>query len=425
MSERIVIRGDREAFRPYAPAEVFDRIVELKSITELTERFPAYGDALAVQYNGTDHTYNELYADIAHYRAVLAENGVQAGDRVILHRPNSYGLLVNFLAAATLGASAAIAPAQLPAQAIAGLSQLFRCKLAIGSEEDKAICPVTTLTGDETTEASLPSVEVEASAEAAILFTGGTTGKSKGAVLSNGALMQGTINSCYGMAEVFGERQILALPMSHVFGLVFVVLNTLYTGSAVCICVTSRTLFSDAATFRPTKLVAVPALAEMALSLSKKFGKPMLGPDMRMIICGAAAIPPYLVGEYKKIGITMLGGYGLTESSNLVAGNPELLKEPNAVGFPYPNQELCIAENGELLLRGKNMLTAYIGTPEKAYDEDGWFHTGDLVRYENGYLSIVGRIKEILVLPNGENVSPAEVEAKFNELACVQDSQLF
>ena len=80
----------------------------------------------------------------------------------------------------------------------------------------------------------------------------------------------------------------------------------------------------------------------MALSLSKQFKKNMLGNDMKYIICGAAAVAPYLVKEYEKLGVTLFPGYGLTESANLVSGNPESASKPESVGIMYPNQEYKI-----------------------------------------------------------------------------------
>ena len=186
-------------------------------------------------------------------------------------------------------------------------------------------------------------------------------------------------------------------------------------------------MFRDIAVFKPTIMVLVPALAEMALNLSKQFGRNMLGPEMKTIICGASTVPPYLVTEYDKFGVTLLAGYGLTESANLVSGNPESLKKPSSVGFFYDGMEYKIVD-GELWLKGPNMMDGYIGDPaenEAAY-EDGWFKTGDLVRLdEEGYLYITGRKKEVIVLPSGENISPAEYEAKFSELDVVQDSLIY
>lgn len=422
--ERVIIRGSRESFRKYAPAEVFDKITEISTIPELLERCEAYAEHEAVQYNGEAFTYAQLLKDTAAFRGALAQRGLKEGDRVLLHLANSYNLIVAFLAAASAGCSAAIAPAQLPVQAIEGLVKMFGCRAVVGPESDQAITCVPCMTGSEREE-PVPAADVKGTDECVIMFTGGTTGRSKGAVLNHRAVLQGVINGCYGYKDVFDQRYILALPMSHVFGLIRGTLAAFYTGSSLFICLSPQAMFRDAATFRPTMWIAVPALADMALSLSKKFGRMMLGPDMRTIICGAAAVPPYLISEFSKYGISLFPGYGLTESANLVSGNPEFAAKPTSVGLPFPNQELCL-EDGELLLRGDNMLTAYIGTPEKAYDADGWFHTGDLARFdEDGLLYITGRIKEIIVLENGENVSPAEVEAYFNELPAVQDSQLF
>jgi long-chain acyl-CoA synthetase len=275
--------------------------------------------------------------------------------------------------------------------------------------------------------AALPAEPCDPEDGCVIMFTGGTTGKSKGALLSHRAVLQGTVNGCYGVQEVFRQRYLLVLPLSHVFGLIRNLMSSLYTGSALYICRNNKDMFRDIAIFRPTCLVVVPALAEMALTLSKKFNKNMLGEDMKYIICGAAAVPAYLVEEYAKLGIELFPGYGLTETANLVSGNPENRAKPTSVGIMYPNQEYRIV-NGELQLKGDNLMSGYVGDDEEnanAY-EDGWFKTGDLARVdEDGFLYIVGRLKEVIVLPSGENISPAELEEKFNALPTVQCSQVF
>jgi long-chain acyl-CoA synthetase len=191
------------------------------------------------------------------------------------------------------------------------------------------------------------------------------------------------------------------------------------------ICRNNKDMFRDIAVFRPTILVMVPALAEMALALSRRFGRNMLGEDLRSIICGAAAVPPYLIAEYDKLGVALFPGYGLTETANLVSGNPRNTEKPDSVGLPYPDQELRIVD-GELWLKGRNLMDGYVGSEEDAWTADGWFRTGDLARFdEDGYLYITGRIKEIIVLPNGENVSPAEVETAFLACTLIQDCQVF
>ena len=421
----------RDIMAKYTNAETFEKIVDYKTLAAMWEHCAAeYADKTAIVDNGNSYTYAQLNGDVRKFRTVIKNLGLEKGARIILVAPNSYDFVKAFLAITTLGYTAAILPAQLPAQAVFGCTMKFAAKAVIYGEgladysfKDMLKVPAISIT--ETSEEETDAAEVEASDPCVIMFTGGTTGKSKGALLSNGAVLQGVVNGCYGYKDVFYQKYILILPLSHVFGLIRSMLTPLYTGGATLICRNNKDMFRDIAMFNPNILVMVPALAEMALSLSKQFKKNMLGAEMKYIICGAAAVAPYLVKEYEKLGIALFPGYGLTESANLVSGNPESSRKPESVGLMYPNQEYRI-EDGELWLKGENMLIEYVGEEEKAYTEDGWFRTGDLVAIDDeGFLYITGRIKEVIILDNGENVSPAEVEAKFNTLSFIQDSQVY
>ena len=420
-----------QIFKQYMDEESFARLRDFDSLSAMWQSCAAtYADRVAIVDEGVQYSFAQLEQDTAALRGALT---VKAGERVGILVANSYDFVKAVLAVTTLGGVAVILPAQLDAGTVFGCSFKFGFGQLIyqpALEERTAVLrekrpDVHLVAADARGETALPAVEVAGDAPCVIMFTGGTTGKSKGAQLSNRAVMQGVINSCYGLKNVFFQRYVLALPLSHVFGLIRNLLASLYTGSALWICRNNKDMFRDIAQFKPTILVLVPALAEMALMLSKKFGRNMLGDDLRYIICGAASVSPYLVQEYDRYGIQLCPGYGLTESANLVSGNPESLAKPDSVGIPYPNQELKIVD-GELWLKGRNIMDGYVGEEEPSFTEDGWFRTGDLARLDDdGFLYITGRIKEIIVLPSGENVSPAEVEAKFNALPCVQDSQLF
>ena len=135
--------------------------------------------------------------------------------------------------------------------------------------------------------------------------------------------------------------------------------------------------------FNPTILVLVPALANMALELTKMLGTGILGNSLKTLICGAATVFPNLVVGYSKLGVNLCAGYGLTESANLVTGNPLTLEKPTSVGLFYPCQEYKI-KDGELLLKGDNILTEYLENPEDTANsfEDGYFKTGDLVKFD-------------------------------------------
>lgn len=425
--------ASREIWRPYTDAETFARICEMDTVAEMwTACQREFSRDPAIVDQGVTYSYREVETDCARFRAALGGEAVK-GQRVGLLISNSYDFVVAYLATVTLGGTAVVLPAHLDEKAVFGCCMKFGIRTLVTAPElaERAAFAAERVPGlrlvsaDERPYDTCPMAKVEGSDGCVIMFTGGTTGRSKGALLSNTAVMQGTVNGCYGYKDVFHQRYLLILPLSHVFGLIRNLMTSLYTGSTLFICRNNKDMFRDVAVFRPTALVMVPALAEMALSLSKKFGRNMLGDDLKTIICGAAPVAPYLVGAYKELGINLLPGYGLTESANLVSGNPESDRLPESVGIMFPNQEYRV-ENGELWLKGLNMLDGYVGDEEPEAWSDGWFRTGDLVRFdEEGFLYITGRIKEIIVLPSGENVSPAEVEARFNALDCVQDSQVF
>lgn len=429
-----MITDTREKFRKFTKPEDFERIVERGTVSEMWGIcVKDFADRIAVQTIDSKHTYAELERDAALFRTLILEKAKGENARVAVLAQNSYDLVKAFIAVTTLGLTAVIMPAHLDKTAVFGCCLKFGISALVyqGSLESSVelakekLDHVGFIEITETSDTPTEMVSCTPETPCVMMFTGGTTGKSKCALLSNCAVMQGTVNGCYGVWDVFYQRYLLVLPLSHVFGLIRNLMTSLYTGSTLFICKNNKDMFRDIAVFKPTIMVMVPALAEMSLTLSKQFGKNMLGEDLKTIIAGAAVVAPYLIEEYDKMGIKLLQGYGLTESANLVSGNPLSLEYPESIGYPYPNQELRIVD-GELWLKGKNMMDGYVGENEEGIYEDGWFKTGDLIRIdENGLLYITGRIKEIIILPNGENVSPAEVESKFNALPFIQDSQVF
>lgn len=424
-------------FIEYTGEENIKKIKCFDSINELwAESVELYKDKLALADPTRQITYAQLDAEISKFRAILKQNGLNKGDFVGVFAPNTIEWAKAYLAIQTLGCVAVLLPPHLPAQALFGCGLKFGMKAivyhpALKEKVDELnnlphkMKLINVLdSGDEVE----PAVKIEPKDPAVIIFTGGTTGKSKGALLNHKALCRGTCNGCYGCKYVFGQRYLLVLPLTHVFGLVRNLLTTLQTGSALFICQNNKDMFRDIAVFKPTIMVMVPALAEMCLNLSKQFKKNMLGDSLTTIICGASTVPPYLVKEYEAYDITLLPGYGLTESANLVSGNPISKIKPSSVGYPYPEQELKVVD-GELWIKGDNVLDCYYNEPEEtknAFSEDGFFKTGDLVRFDDeGMLYIVGRIKEIIVLPTGEKISPFDLENQFDELNIVQDCMVY
>jgi long-chain acyl-CoA synthetase len=137
------------------------------------------------------------------------------------------------------------------------------------------------------------------------------------------------------------------------------------------------------------------------------------GGRIEFIFLGGAALAPHLLRVFTGVGLTFLHGYGLTETSPVAACNRLADNDPLSVGYPVPGTEARVGENGELHLRGPIIMPGYWSNPqatEAALEPDGWFHTGDIVEVHDGRIFIRGRVKDVIILSNGENVAPGDVE---------------
>jgi long-chain acyl-CoA synthetase len=139
------------------------------------------------------------------------------------------------------------------------------------------------------------------------------------------------------------------------------------------------------------------------------------GGSLRIVISGGAAIDPEVARGFRELGITFLQGYGLTESAPLMAVNRDYAFKDDAAGLPLPSMDIKIAEDGEILARGPNIMKGYYNNPEATSEalEDEWLHTGDLGYFDDdGFLYVKGRKKAVIVTPAGKKIYPEEVEAE-------------
>ncbi len=419
-----------ESFRKYTDAATFARIREYETVSDIWKNsLSEYDNLPALSCGETSCSYKELEAMAAGIRAKICETVPEDHTRIAILAENSIAFAAAFLAVVTSAHSALIFPQEADEKAIAQACRKYHIKALLHSD---------LLAGPAACATDIPKLAIEkipagifdirdcrGEDECVLLFTSGTTGRNKAAILSHRAVSQGIVNGCYGYPDVFFQKYLLILPLSHVFGLIQNLMTCLYTGSHLCICQNRTDLFRDIAVFRPTMMGCVPAIVELGLELSKQFGRNMFGPEMKLIAVGGAALSPYLIAECEKYGISLCTGYGLTESACSITHTPTGGIRPASVGLPCPHQELKIVD-GELWFRGRNMMDGYADEDEESPFEDGWFRTGDLARFdEDGYIYIIGRCKDIIVLSNGENISPAEIEAHFNLLPCVKNSQVF
>ncbi|NLF26710.1 MAG: acyl--CoA ligase [Clostridiales bacterium] len=380
-------------------------------------------DLVAVNTAEGGTTYGELLESVARLRGTLDALGIPKGAHVGLLMPNSPRFIELFLAIASSGRVAVPLPAALAGEALRGAWKMLGLEAAFytGAPRDAELrlYDANALPSAE----PVPAVEAAKDEPCAIFFTGGTTGRPKGAVLSHGAMLTGAFNGAFTKGRAFEQRYYALIPFSHVFGLIRNFLTCMLTASSIYPCEDMRNLFSDLPKARPTILVLVPALAEMFLGVASLRGLGALGGSVETIICGGAPVPPKLIKRYDAVGIRVLPGYGLTETANLVSGNGDSLEKPESVGKPYAGQELRFVD-GELWLRGENLMLGYYNNPEenaRAY-EDMWFKTGDLGHMDaDGYLYITGRLKNILVLANGEKLSPEAMEAELSGMPEIRE----
>jgi len=412
---------NNEYFPSMLPAE---ELAQLKYIPTLPEFVTwieqKWADLPCLSDTVNTYNYKQVCDIVARKRALLNDMGLQKGDKVAILDNSTIEQVEMFLAVTSAGYVAINLPAMLPPQAFIGCCMKFGVKvLAAGKDFMKAVkgapCKVIAIT--DCADHTAPVVAVDKNDPAAIFFTGGTTGAPKGAILPHRALMRGALNGVYAPGHQLGcHRYANVLPLSHVFGLIRGTLSVLFEGGAWYAAANTKDTIGKFPMIKPTCLVAVPGICEILLGLVKMYGKPFLGGNLKFIISGAANVPPKLIAEFDELGISLFAGYGMTEGANLTTGNIDVKERPTSVGKVYPEQELKVVD-GELWFRGDNVFLGYYGEPEKTAETltpDGWIKTGDLVRFdEDGYMYIVGRIKNLIILSNGENVSPESIEEPF------------
>ena len=415
------------------PKEEFERLPYFPTMGQFVDWFTKeYADSPAISNQVDTITYKELGERVARRRAFLESLGLPKGSHIAIFDKNSQDAIEMFLAVTSAGYVAMNFPAALPEPAVIGSCLKFDVAAIMVRDEfmpltaklqGVKVCPVGSIA-----ETGIPSAEIDPDSPAAIFFTGGTTGTPKGAVLTHRALMRGNYNTIFKPGKVIGvHRYIALLPLSHVFGLIAGTMGCFYTGNLIFTCEDMKATIGKFTFIRPTLLVIVPGICDILAGLCKMYGPQFLGGSLRLIISGAANVPPRLVDIFTKLGVEFCFGYGLTETANLTSANANAVEHPTSIGKIYPGQETKVVD-GELWLKGDNIFSGYYKDPEKtaeAFTPDGWFRTGDLVRFdEEGYLYITGRIKNLIILSNGENISPESLEEPFYADPCVRDAMV-
>ena len=414
------------------PTEEYERLPYFPTMGQFVDWFTKeYADKPALSNQVDTITYKELGERVARRRAFIEGLGLPKGSHIAIWDRNSQDAIELYLAVTSAGYVVMNLPAMLPEMAVIGSCMKFDIAAIFVREE---FMPMTTklqgvkvLPAASIAEKGVPSAEIDPDSTAAIFFTGGTTGQPKGAVLSHRALMRGNYNTIFKPGPIIGvHRYIALLPLSHVFGAIAGLCGCFYSGNLMFTCEDMKATIGKLPVIRPTLLVIVPGICDILAGLCKMYGPQFLG-SLKMIISGAANVPPRLTEIFTKMGVTFCFGYGLTETANLTSANADAVTHPTSIGKIYPGQETKIVD-GELWVKGDNVFSGYYKDPEKTAEvltPDGWLRTGDLCRFdEDGFLYITGRIKNLIILSNGENVSPEALEEPFYADPCVRDAMV-
>ena len=310
-------------------------------------------------------------------------------------------------------------------------------------------------------------VKIDNNKMSILIFTSGTTSMAKGVMLSQKNITSNII-AMAKMSKMYDNDVLLSfLPLHHTFECTITFLYGFYSGVTVAFCDGLKYIAKNLAEYKVSVFVAVPLVLEtiykkirksieeqgkaklvdtmsglangllkLHIDVRRKLFKSVLdqlGGNLRIAYFGAAAMDKKVIDGYNSFGIETVQGYGLTETSPLVAAETDKQKCPGSVGMAPYNVELKLEdvdENGvgEIVVKGPNVMLGYYENPEatESVMKDGWFHTGDLGYYnKDGYLFISGRKKEVIVLKNGENVFPSDIEFLVNKLPYVTESILY
>ena len=478
----------------YEMREITDLRDMIRSSAELFSEEPAFlvKEVPAGEY--VPITYRTLRSDIDCLGTYFAKAGLK-GKKIAIIGENSYQWVVAYLAAVNGMSIAVPLDKELPSHEIHNLMVRAEVDAILFSAkaEDKTLDALEGIDGvdlrirmngvsidpdvknwetvmEEGRNALLDGcrqyldVEIDPDAMCALLFTSGTTGNSKGVMLSHRNISA----NVYNMSKYVKIRRpgvgLSVLPMHHTYELTCHVFTGLYQGMAIAICQGLRYVQQNLKESKATVMVGVPAVFEMMhkkvwkqaestgsagkmtfmmnlarktrmfnnIKRMRKVFEPIhsaIGNHMELFIAGGAAINPQVIRDYEALGIPMIQGYGMTENAPIIAVNRDYYSKAESVGPPMPGTEVRIFEPdeegvGEIICKGPSVMLGYYKDPEATAEvlRDGWLYTGDFGRFdEDGFLYICGRKKNVIVTKNGKNIFPEEIEYLLQEQPYIEE----
>lgn len=396
-------------------------------------------------------TYTQLRQDSESFSNVLKSFGEQ-GSHIALTGATSYTWLVTYFGTVNSGSVAVPLDAALPAEELCELIDRSDATVFVYDEIRKDVaamvrerCPrlkfLISMQEEESDEDVLSfwqlinehagafDDEPDADQLCTIMFTSGTTGKSKGVMLTHRNMAENA--TCLDMKIPSRTVILSVLPIHHAYCLSMDILKAISLGSIICINDSLMRVAKNIKLFEPNMILMVPLMIETlakkleeaawmpaALVKNKVFGK-----QFHTICSGGAYLNPAYIDLFEKYGIQILQGYGMTECAPVISTTVSWNIRKDSVGQLMPNCEAKTVDE-ELWVRGSSVMQGYYKMPEETKEtlRDGWLVTGDLGYVdEEGFVYLTGRRKNLIITKNGENVSPEEIENKLGENRLVQE----
>ena len=309
--------------------------------------------------------------------------------------------------------------------------------------------------------------KIDAEKMSIMLFTSGTTAMSKAVMLSHKNICTNLMDIASVIKVDENDRFLSFLPLHHTFECTVGFLYPVSKGGAIAFCEGIRHIADNIKEYQITAMISVPILFEsmykkvmkniekkgklgtvqkgikisqfllkLGIDIRKKLFKEIhetLGGKVRLFVAGGAALDPEAEKGFNQLGFKMYQGYGLTESSPVIAAEDDKYQRIGSIGKAFPSLDVKIEDPneegvGELLAKGPSVMLGYYNNEEATKEtlEDGWLHTGDLARIDkDGYIFISGRKKFVIVLKNGKNIYPEEIETLINKIEGVKESFVY
>jgi len=420
-------------------------------------------------------TYDRLGEMVGRFAMALSELGVGPGDRVALISKPRSAWATSFFAILRCGAAVVPLDPELQRGEIERILREAEVKGIVnsGGKTDDVLSLRSGLPGEPFIvsmdrvqregvlfldalllgKTELPRAEVDPSSLAILMYTSGTTGNAKGAMLTHANITSNALTAAKLVSLAADDNFLSIVPWNHIYGLTITLVTPMVVGATTTYTPVDRNLAQVMKSAHPTIILGVPKLYNVLYGrvmdsirksaikraiyrsspslMGRLVKKKLFGKQFRFFTSGGAPLSPEAAAGFRAMGLGMMEGYGLTETAPLLTMCEAFDEQPGMAAIP--DVELKIKDPnedgiGEVLAKGPNIMTGYYKNPAataEVIDADGWFHTGDLGTYVNGRLVLSGRAKNVIVLETGKNVYPEEIEWEFATIPAIEEIMVY